>query len=448
MKKHSESDSIKEWSNKIGRVFRSKPRVGHSKGIVWLNRIDIEREFEKNLLSFGINVCLDGPTGTGKTSLALTTLNRLKLKFTHIQITQNMDWKGFCRRIIEPKHNRESSIIAEILASLEGPLPKGSIKFTLGTKGKPSDQYELWDKVISNCDEADICRAISTKDAVLMIDDFEKANEEIVIRVADMCKLITQTYPSEMGKLLVVGTGDIYRRLYSADRALEERLEQFSLGTLPSPTWSWKYLQLGFEALGLYHPAKSKYSTKEENIKCMNEVYKACNGLFKGLTRLGREICNAHNPETRGISAKSIISEAQKIPSQNYKRFRRKFPVIFRCCEGNLVVRSVLHYLYDRGIGQIYNWTDVTFDLRSKYPSGQIDNAIAELVQCGLLVQTGRENETIFVTEPVMAHTLGVIVSYPDDFDLPQEYVRIFGQYKLPFLTKGNLPNKSIAADS
>jgi len=427
-----------KWVKKVGAAFRSKPRIGGKKGIVWLDRTDIENDFQKLILTPGINICLDGPSGTGKTSLALTSLDKLGIEYEQVQVTQNMDWKGFCRRLIEIAPNREASISAEILGSLEGVLPSGSIKLSLGSKGKPSEQYELWDTVLSNCDEADICAALSKKDAIVVIDDFEKAQDELVTRIADMCKLLTQSFETEVGKILVIGTGDIFSRIYGGDPALEERLQQFSLGTLPSPEWSWKYLQLGFEALGLYHPANSRFSSPQDNLNCMNEVYKAANGLFKGLTALGRQICFSQGLNAKGISHKTVLEEARKIPPQNYKRFRRKFPMIFKCIEANPVVRGVLQYLYDSNIGQIHNWNDISFDLNKKYDMFQIDNAISELVEVGFLVRTGKEGETLFVHEPILAHIFGVVISYPNEFEIPLEFSTVFGQYKLPFLSRND----------
>jgi hypothetical protein len=319
---------------------------------------------------------------------------------------------------------------------MEGVLPSGSIKLSVGAKGKPEDSYELWDMVLSNCDDADICAALSKKDAILVIDDVEKAQDELTTHISDMCKLLTQSFETDVCKILIIGTGDIFSKIYSGDPSLEGRLQQFSLGTLPSPEWSWKYLQLGFEALGLYHPATSQYSSPEDNKKCMTEVYKAANGLLKGLTELGRNICLAKGYTTKGIGHNLIINQAREIPPKNYKRFRRKFPDIFRCIEDNPVVRGVLEYLYNANIGQIHNWNDISFDLKDKYDMGQIDNAISELVNVNFLVQTGKEGETLFVSEPVLAHTFGVVISYPDEFDLPMEFSTVFGQYKLPLFTR------------
>jgi hypothetical protein len=434
------SDVERQWSERVGNVFLPFPRIGDSDSSFWLRRSDIEREFKKLLVTPAINVCLDGPTGTGKSSLALTLFNRLRIKYTEVQLTRHMDWPGFCRRIIQPSNNRESSISGELVAGIDGIKPKASIKLSVGSKGRRSDKLDQRQKLLASIDEADICAALAKTNAVLLIDDFEKATDELVRRVADMCKLLTQTCRSKLGKVLVVGTGNIFDRLYSGDAALEERLRQFSLGTLASPNWSWKYLLLGFDSLGKYHPANSQFSNPEEIKKCITQVYKACDGLFKGLTALGRDIAERAGPRSRGIKANLIISEADKIPPKNYRKFRRRFPAIFSCLEGNPVVSRVMQYLYGRGIGQIHDWNEIVFDLAENDSPDQIDHAVAELVEAGFLVRTGDGGNTLFVTEPVLAHTLGVVAAHPQEYDLPKRYTKLCEQYKLPYLTRDDVP--------
>ena len=424
------------WTERISAVFRSRPRIGCHSDTFWLNRPDIERGFKKHLITSGTNVCLDGPTGTGKSSLALTMLDRLQIPFTQVQVTNHMDWKTFCRAVIDSSKNRESSVSAELLASITGIVPKGSLKVSVGRKGRPSDELEYLDKKLANCAEADVCSAIALSNGALVVDDFEKAGDDLVVRVADMCKLLTQTYESELGKLVIVGTGDIFARLYEGDPALEERLKQFSLGTLPDSGWSWKYLQVGFEKLGLWHPGNSKYGTPEDRSQCQQEVYKACDGLFKGLTALGQDICNAISPETKGIKAGVIIETAREVPARNYRSLRRRFPEIFRCVEDDPIVRATLQYLYERGIGRIHDWNELLLDMKDQYDEAQIENAVCELVDVRMLVRTGRNGDTLYVTDPRLAHTLGVVVTHPNDFDIPKKYATFVLQLRLPFKGK------------
>ena len=35
----------KEWVRKVGKIFRSKPRIGSKQGMVWLNRAKIENDY-------------------------------------------------------------------------------------------------------------------------------------------------------------------------------------------------------------------------------------------------------------------------------------------------------------------------------------------------------------------------------------------------------------------
>ena len=423
------------WASRVGSVFNTMPRDGSNRLTVWLPRTSMERRFTEVLENKGVHICLDGPTGTGKTSLALTQLHRSKVKYALVQITQLMDWPEFCKRLVSPGNNDESALSAEFELGIDKGLPQGKFRVALGAKSRPSDNIEFIELVVKSWTEHDVCQNIVKENIALLIDDFERANENIVRRVSDMCKLLTQSYQGPNAKIIVVGTDDICKRLFEANPSLESRLEEVSLGTLPDKNESWKFILLGFDALKLGHPANDYRVTKEQLLECIEYVYEAADGLPKTLNEIGREISLKGVARTR-ITPKDIKDVAGPMPVKHLKIFRSEFPKIVKCVEGNPAVRAVLLHLYSEGIGQIHHWTDVESALQPDYSVDQIENAICELINSNFLIRTGIYGDVLFVAKPTLAHTLGVLVANPQKYDLPRSFYGKDGQLVFPFFKK------------
>jgi hypothetical protein len=427
----------KKWASKVGRVFTTTPRDGNSKSTVWLPRTKSENRFGEVLENPGVHICVDGPTGTGKTSLALTVLHKAEIKYTLVQITQSMDWAGFCKRLIHPLSNEEFAVSTEVELGVDKWLPHGKFRVSLGSKGRPSEDLNLLDSLAKSWSEHDICQLMATQNTALLIDDFERANDDIVRRVSDMCKLLTQSYQKPYAKIIVVGTSDICKRIYDANPSLESRLEEISLGTLPSQYDSWRFLLLGWDRLKLRHPGNDNLVTKEERYECVEAVYEAADGLPKGLNELGRDISMRGLARSR-ISPADVKEVAREMPKNLLRIYRSEFPVLVKCVEGNPVVRAVLQHLYSEGIGHIHNWSDIEAALQPNYSSDQIDNAVCELVNANFLVNTGIRGDILFVTKPSLAHTLGVLVSNPERYKVPKSMYGRDGQLVFPLLKKGD----------
>lgn len=423
------------WSVKVGKIFNTKPRDGSQKKSVWLPRLKAERRLSDMLSVEGSHVIIDGPTGTGKTSLAITTLNKEQIKFCLVQVVKNMDWRSFCRELSQPNNYDKGSLNTEFVVGIDKGLPTAKIKMNLGTEGSNLDDLELQNKTIENWTEHDICKLLQDEDITLMIDDFERSNDELVVRISDICKLLTQSYSSPNAKLVIVGTGDIFSKLYKSNESLDGRVRELSVGTLPTPEESWKFLQLGFEALDLTHPANDRYVDKNENQRCMQLIYTAADGLFKSLTEIGHEIAvNGHNRNR--VSPKDIENATIHIPEANFKKFRRSFKEITNAIHNNPAIRTILETLYNEGICQIHHWDDLAFKLSELLSEDQCDNAIAQLIKLNFLVQTGQASDILYVDKPTLAHTMGVILSNPDKFPQAGQLLNQNCQMQLPFYNK------------
>ena len=219
----------KRWAGRVGRVFDTRPRVA-SKVTVWLERKSAYRLLSNVVEQPGMHVCLDGPTDVGKTSLAHTYIAKEQVHHCAVMVTQSMTWPDFCRRLIGNPQNPESSANGEFEAGLNNGLPSMKFKVYLGVKGRPLDDLNYADKLATTWTEHDVAKQLAADDLVLLIDDLERANDQLMIRIADLCKLLTQSYVSQNSKVLMIGSGDIYVRLHNANPALDERVSQVSLG--------------------------------------------------------------------------------------------------------------------------------------------------------------------------------------------------------------------------
>jgi hypothetical protein len=412
------------------------PRVGGDRGTLWINRDSIEVRFENALKSEGIHLCLDGPSGSGKTSLALTVLARNKWKFTTVQVSKNLNWAGLCKQIVEEPHTSQSTVSAEFNVGLSNALPQGNIKLTVGKIHKDLEDFDLWEKKVSSLTEHDLCRALAQSNSSLLIDDFERADKDLIVRIADLCKILTQSFTAPQAKLIIIGTSNIYKELYEAYPNLEGRLEHISLGGLPSPKASWEYLSLGLEKIGLW--SKQSYGSRDytANLDCANAVTQAVGCQLKPITELGRNVCTNCSDRQSFDIRKIIIQESEKLPLRNFRMYRNKFPRLFKEIKKNSCMRFVFEYLFEEGVEQIHDWDDMEERLGDPVRYGNLEGAILSLVDMGLLTQTGRNGEVLYVQDTNLAHTLGLALQYPDKFRLSKEAFDDNGQVMFSFRYK------------
>lgn len=424
----------KSWPKKVGEVFNTLPRDGNNKSTVWLERKELERCMISELESPGVSICVDGPTGTGKSSMAITILNRMKVPFRLIQVTKRMTWTDFCYRIVRPPKTQTTTAEKSLEIGISRGLPTALLKIATGNK-TDIDDYEIKKRLRDTITEDIICDLMAKNDVALLIDDFEKASNPILERVSSMCKLLTESFVSENGKIVIVGTDDIYSRITKEDISLEDRLTQISIGTFSSKLDSWHFMRLGFEKLKLENPVSlynKNFISKDELSGCVNAVYEAANGLPKRLNVLGRDIArNASNIRMR-ISVNDVISTAKKMPTKDIKKYSSEYPMIIQSAK-NLSVRMVITYLYQKGVGQIHKLSDLIESLEDSINEQQVRHGIGELISLNFLTQTGYNRNILFVKNPAFAHTIGVVIANPEKYRAPKQLTRNNCQLSLPF---------------
>lgn len=78
------------WMELVSDVFDINPRNGNRSDTVWLMRPELERQLEAELFTRGRHICVDGCSGSGKSSLVITTLLKNKIPYTTVQVyTEN-----------------------------------------------------------------------------------------------------------------------------------------------------------------------------------------------------------------------------------------------------------------------------------------------------------------------------------------------------------------------
>lgn len=195
-------------SAEINKVFYTTPRDGYKKGNLWIKRK--EEEVLTSLLDdLGTSICIDGPTGTGKSSLAITTLKKKKVNYLLIQVTKNMTWKDFCYKLLNAKITKNSEIDLGVDAGIDKGLPLFKVHFGIKSTSSKIEDIEYEEKVLERMTDDKICEILYDKKILLLIDDFERASDEILSNVGEMCKLLTESYVSDKAKLVIVGTDNI-----------------------------------------------------------------------------------------------------------------------------------------------------------------------------------------------------------------------------------------------
>jgi len=436
--------SIPEPSE-IKKVFYTTPRDGYKKGNLWIKRKE-ENYLSSLLDEIGTSICIDGPTGTGKSSLAITTLKKKKFNFLLIQVTKNMTWKNFCLKLLNSKVNENNVIDLGPNASHNKEIPLFMTHYGIKPKSKKIENFDHEEKILDRLTDDSICEVLHKNETSIIIDDFERASGEILSNIGEMCKLLTESYVSDKVKIVIVGTDDIYRRLTKFNKALEGRLKELSLGAIDNKNESWNFLLQSFDKLHLIHPAlelKKKYKggiTAHDVNECKNACYEAADGLLKSLNELGQEIAKSATINRR-VSKSLILQISRNMLERNIRRHNNDYPKLSVAIQRNTIVKDIIIYLFKKGIGRIHNWQDISESFTDGTDETHIENAICELVEIDFITRTGYDGEVLFVTNPTLAHTIGVAICNPNKYKVPKAFVLKNNQYVLPLNKKFNNPH-------
>lgn len=425
--------SVREWMQSVSEVFDTDPRNGNNDSTVWLRRQALESDLEADLFTRGRHICIDGCSGSGKSSLVITTLVRHQIPFSMVQIGRRMDWVGFCRQLLAKPRRREREVRAGGSAEWKGIFPTAKIEFSVGEKTDEKQTIELWEKKVATATEHDIAHAIAAQNSIVLLDEFERAQPELANSVSEVCKILSQTFKSDMGRFVILGADDVYKKLYDAYSTLDSRLIHINIPTLPDPRDSWAYLAMGFRKLKKPFPGHSQSSTRDKGaaLDAMQCVYGAANGLFKSLTELGQEICKSAGPNCREISLSTIRRVCADMEARNLAKYGPLIAKFHKLAGTNPAIAAVLLYINNHGLGQVHN-RDIIVDALNRLGRGLVEDAILALWKNEFLVMTGASNEKLFVKNPSWAHTLRVYLSDPNKLKRLQTHLEGPLQFGLP----------------
>jgi hypothetical protein len=426
------------WRTRVGRVFDVNPRIGLDAETVWITRKDeatIAEAFERP----HTHVCVDGPSGSGKTSLALTFLEGGGIPYAYVPLTRHTTWADACKELLLPAKHVKKTASAGLEVGFDGPIPMGRFRIAFGIESDPDHAEELANERARRWTQHDVARHLIDANAMLVVDNFEFAGDELVNQIAGLARLLGQPGAPGYAKLLVIGTGDVFFRLIAGEESLRDRVGEVTVGTLPDHGMAWDFLIKGFEKLSLFHPANSRLQTEREKLRqCIRAVFEAADGLPKTLNFLGAEIARAAYGST-GVSAAVILEQSRRLAQSKWDECLSRPPRWLEALEANGNAMEVVRWLYRTGLGGIYHTLSITRGLREALPRELVLSAIELLTSTGFLTRTGLSGSVVFVADIAVAHLVGVALSNPGQFDGVDELLQRSKQLSLPLYAGGPL---------
>ena len=422
---------MRRRTDKINAVFHTSPRTSDDRDGVWLERNAEQRDLEDLLRSGTNHVCVDGPSGTGKTSLTWTALEELRAPYIYVPIGQYTKWSDLCRALLRKPSDPELSIGGDVEFGVKNLMPELKFRVSFGQKERQIDGISYEAAAATLWNEDDVSYQMATTGVSLVVDDFERASPELSIRLADLAKHLT-TMPGRNARLVVVGANDSYIRLMNANKALRARVDQLSIGSVSDPEKPWFFLRKSFEKIGVKHPANSKFEQQRRHVpRLKRKVFLAADGLLKSINALGLRI--SRHATRVAISAASIDKACTQQMEQNWEDCQNDFPGLVEKVSTSKPALEVFRHMYVNGIGKVYRSRDVVGALMPFFSMDSIEKAIDDLVDLRFAVRTGPSGNIVFINEPDAAHALGVALSQPERFPTVQAILERARQLLLPF---------------
>ncbi|MCC5997295.1 MAG: ATP-binding protein [Oceanicaulis sp.] len=422
-----------DWAANVKDVFDTRPRNGAHDNVVWVARVKEEHNLTDYLTKGGHHICVSGPTGSGKSSLVQTCVARMISKglYQHaatVQLTNqsNFNWELLKKRIFiasiesipASKFTKLRQKISEQLAPIIGGAANITKTFLL----------ERVSDITKNWDLHSICSFISSIGIILILDDFEKADDEIVGAVSNMLKVMSQSYP---GRIIIVGTGDIYSKLIQFDQALDQRMKALTVASMGTPKESWGFLASGFNRLNLSHPgSRSRPSSQSDLRDAIDLVHDCANGLLKSLNTLGQDVSIG---ALRGsVSLHEIEKASENMIYMTLRQFRAQYRQLHEILMNHGEAIILLKHLIDKGITSWFDVEDIIDELHHWHPN-EVIRFIDILVEADFFVRSGTDRNVLFVVKPTMMHVLGTVISKPQKYRSQYDSFRSVNQLSFLF---------------
>ena len=415
------------WSEKISKVFNAKPLIAEEGDTRWIPRNE-ENKLRSAIASHGIHACLYGPSGSGKTSLAKTTLARMGRrgkKHIYVRINNSTTWASFKSQIIE---NKQARIDTD---SPTGVLEESSLR-SANERAKIVELLNL-STLAQILVDAQIC---------LVVDDVNFAKDDLLRDLTDLAKEITDHPDESPAKIIFVGADDIFLRIIKTEPSLKDRVDEIALGSIEDQEsvnrqikrdLVWKFISDGLQQLGLNRPDADKYISKEHLAICMRSVEHAADGLPKSIVRLGRTIAEKSKSQSR-VTVSDITQSADEMTRRNFQYYRANYRTLIEHLRKDKLLPDICVWMFENGASRIHLVEQVAEDLRDVASYFIIEESLRALESLNFIVLTGSSNNVFFARDPLLAHTLGVALSFPEKCGIHDAYFGIDQTAKQLFL--------------
>ena len=352
---------------KLSDVFNTHPTAGLNNQL-WFQREALERDLAYALGNTRQHVCIDGPSGTGKTSLAQRVLTANKRPFIMLQVWKGMTWPQFCRRFVDiPETTKRSSRVAlKGVLDLFRPGLSGEIQHSISPSAKNS--YDLLRSQSETWTPIDVGLWLERNRLSLIVDDFENASGELLTNIAALSKLIGQTCA---GRIIVIGTDDILLRLVRENTSLPSRVSEVTVGGLGGVSESAAFLTNKFKMLGVHTPFTDKSTSRELRSDLAQRIYDAASGLLKELNELGLQLGREISRDSKWLTEGSIRAVCAKITRDKYTNHRKKITAIITAIERHSDLRDVMIFLAKRGAAEISSVAEIQDEFANAYSDNQ-----------------------------------------------------------------------------
>lgn len=310
---------------KISDVFGSQPRIG---GKYWWDR---DKEMESDLVNLFKKstskkvVVFDGPTGAGKTSLAYRTLFKSGAQYNYISVDEDTNWKTFCKGIVSIPKREETIDKRKLGFSIKNLLPSGGADTEHVESYDALKDLEYADLYLEQITTDTLVEIIISDNTALIIDDFEKANINLIKKVANLGKKLSN--PSKAGvhsKLIIISCRRSFEDLIQCDDTLDGRIYHVTIGGLKGPKESWRFLCKGFDLLDIKHPSNSGLRGEKKMLKeCATYCYDATGGILKNLTDLGEKMAKK-SFRNRSLKSSVAVGVSKKAAQENIDKYVRR----------------------------------------------------------------------------------------------------------------------------
>ncbi|WP_298242701.1 AAA family ATPase [uncultured Bradyrhizobium sp.] len=395
----------------VSLAFSTQPTRGDNEEL-WLRREALEREVSYQLGTTDQHLCIDGPSGTGKTSLVQKIFSNRSRDFMHVQLSKDMHWKDFCRQFVEIPRRTKVSREASAKGILNLFKFGGEFNFKYGDEFSEKDSYELQLKKAEQWGAHDVAKWVHDNKLVLVVDDFEVADEDTVGRIAAVCKLLGQSFE---GKLVLVGTDDILKRLLKANPALTHRISEITVGGLANAGESVGYLNSKFDFLDIKTPASDRRLTRTEKLQYAEYIFDAANGLMKQLNWLGQHLVAKVGSGNR-LTLPTVREVCRKIIADFRLENRDSIRNISRVIENNADFSDVFSFLVSRSVSSITRLSEIDEHLSGKYRADSIKSALEYLEESGIIVTTGVSEVRVFFKNPPLMNCIAAHLSHGADY--------------------------------